>query len=58
LTKVCVTNGKNIDDHKSWHFLNSLNRRVANWFARYEKENPIATWAKAQQKFITKFNVV
>jgi hypothetical protein len=30
LTKVCVTNGKNIEDHKLQYFPNSLRRKVVD----------------------------
>ncbi len=36
LTKVCMTNGENIDDHKLQYFPNSFRGRVVNWFGRYE----------------------
>jgi hypothetical protein len=36
LTKVCVTNGEDINDHKLQYFLNLnyLKGKVANWFAK------------------------
>jgi hypothetical protein len=44
LTKVCVTNGEDIDDHKLQYFPNSLRGRTTDWFARYEMAHPAVTW--------------
>jgi len=43
-TKVCVTNGENIEAHKLQYFPNTLkSRRTINWFAHYEITNPTLT---------------
>ncbi len=57
MTKVCVTNGKDIDRHKLQYFPNSLNGKVVNWFRRYETAH-LTTWAKVQHAFITQFNEI
>lgn len=36
LTKVWMTNGENIEDHKLQYFPIFLKRRVAYWFSKYE----------------------
>jgi hypothetical protein len=43
LTKVCVINGKDIDDHKLQYFPIFLRGRTTNWFAKYETVHPMAT---------------
>ncbi len=58
LTKVCATNGKNINVDKLQYFPNSLEGRTTNWFAQYEITNPTSTWNEIQQAFIVKFNEV
>jgi len=43
-TKVCVTNGENIEAHKLQYFPNTLkSRRIINWFAHYEITNLTST---------------
>jgi hypothetical protein len=58
LTKVCVTNGKNINANKLQYSPNSLERRTTNWFAQYEITNPTSTCNETQQAFIVKFSEV
>jgi hypothetical protein len=53
LTKVYVTIGKDIDNHKLQYFPNSLKEKATNWFGRYETNT---TWAKVQLAFITQFS--
>lgn len=43
---MCVTNGKNIDDHKLQYFPNSLR-------GRYEIFLLVVTWVEVQGAFIT-----
>jgi hypothetical protein len=57
LTKVCVTNGKNIEDHKLQYFPNSLKRKV-DWFAKFETIRLPTTWDEVQQAFISRFSEV
>jgi hypothetical protein len=52
LTKVCVTNGEDIDPHKLQYFPNSLKGKIANWFGKYETAHSTTTWAKVQRAFI------
>jgi len=51
LIEICVTNGKNIDDHKLQYFPNSLR-------GRYEIFLPVVTWVEVQHAFITWFSEV
>jgi hypothetical protein len=53
LTKVCVTNGEDTNNHKLQYFPNSLRGRAVDWFARYETTHPVATWDEAQHAFIS-----
>jgi hypothetical protein len=48
LTKVCVTNGKNKNDHKVQYFPNFLRGRATNWFARSETTHLATTWDEVQ----------
>jgi len=48
LTKVCVTNGKNIPNHKLQYFPNSLKGKVDVCFAKFEIVQPTTTWGKVQ----------
>ncbi len=43
LTKVCVTNGENTNDHKLQYFPNSLRGKTIDWFAMYETIHPTVT---------------
>jgi hypothetical protein len=52
LTKICVTNGNNIEDHKLQYFPNSLKGKVDNWFAKFEIARLATTWDEVQQVFI------
>ncbi len=58
LTKVCVINGENIDNHKLQYFPNYLKGRVTNWFGKYEIAHPKTTWAQVQRAFITWFSEI
>lgn len=58
LTKVCATNGKDINAIKLQYFPNSLEGRTTIWFAQYEITTPTWTWNEIQQTFIVKFNEV
>jgi hypothetical protein len=58
LNKVCVINGKDIDDHKLQYFSNSLRGTTTNWFARYETRHPTATWHEVWQAFISQFSEI
>jgi hypothetical protein len=58
LTKICATNGKNINANKLQYFPNFLEGRTTNWFAQYEITNSTITWNEIQQAFILKFNEV
>jgi len=53
LTKVCITNGKDIDRHKLQYFPSSFGGKIIDWFGRYEIVQPTMTWAKVQHAFIT-----
>ncbi len=53
LTKVCVTNEKNTNDHKLQYFPNSLRKRTIDWFARYETTHPTTTWEEVQWAFMS-----
>jgi hypothetical protein len=44
LTKVFVSNGEDIDDHKLQYFPNFFKGRAINWFARYEIIHLATTW--------------
>jgi hypothetical protein len=57
-TKVCVTNGEDIDDHKLQYFPNSLKGRTIDWFATYETTHLTATWGEVQCAFINRFNEI
>jgi hypothetical protein len=46
LTTICVTNGKNIEDHKFQYFPNSLKRKAVDWFAKFETAQLATTWEK------------
>jgi len=43
LTKICVTNGEDIDAHKLQYFPTQLRRKNASWFTHYETTNLVAT---------------
>jgi len=58
LTKLCVTNEENMDDHKLQYFLNSFKRKAADWFSRYETIHPVATWNEVQCVFINQFSEI
>ncbi len=53
LTKVCVTNGKDTDDHKLQYFPNFLREKVVDWFAKYETVHPTIIWDEVQWAFIS-----
>jgi hypothetical protein len=55
LTKVCATNGENIDDHKLKYFPNSLRGKTTNWLAKYEIVHLAATWGEVSRAFISQF---
>ncbi len=44
LTKVFVSNGEDIDDHKLQYFPIFFRGRTINWFARYETIHLATTW--------------
>jgi len=56
LTKVCVINGEDTNDHKFQYFPNSLRGRATNWFARYGMIHLAATWDEVQWAFISQFS--
>lgn len=58
LTKICATNGKNINANKLQYFPNFLEGRTTNWFAQYEITNLTTTWNEIQKAFSVKFNEV
>ncbi len=43
LTKVCVTNKEDTNNHKLQHFFNSLRGWTTNWFAKYETTDLVTT---------------
>ncbi len=58
LTKVCVINVENTNDHKFQYFPNSLRGRATNWFARYGMIHLAATWDEVQWAFISQFSEI
>jgi hypothetical protein len=53
LTKVCVTNGEDTNDHKLQYFPSSFKGRVTDWFAKYEIAHLATTWDEVQWAFIS-----
>ncbi len=53
-----MINREDTNDHKLQYFLNSLRRRVTNWFAKYETTHPMATWGEVQRDFINWFSEI
>jgi hypothetical protein len=60
LTKVCVTNGEDTNNHKLQYFpnFNYLRGKVVNWFAKYKMTHPVATWDEIQQDFVNRFSEI
>ncbi len=58
LTKMCMTNGENTNDHKLQYFPNSLKGRTVDWFKRYETTHPTVAWAEVERAFITQFSEI
>jgi len=58
LIKVCVTNGKDTNNHKLQYFPNSFKRRAIDWFTKYEMAHPVATWGEVQHDFISRFSEI
>jgi hypothetical protein len=52
LTKVCVTNGENTEDHKLQYFPNSLRGKATDWFARFEITQLATTWDEITSFYI------
>jgi hypothetical protein len=58
LTKLFVTNGKNIHNHKLQYFPNLLKRKVVDCFVRFEITRPTTIWDEVQWAFISRFSEV
>jgi len=58
LTKVCVINGKDTNNHKLQFFPIFLKRITIDWFAKYEMAHLVATWGEVQQDFINRFSEI
>jgi hypothetical protein len=51
LTKICVTNREDTNNHKLKHFLNYLKGQTTNWFAKYETTHLATTWDTIKSRF-------
>jgi hypothetical protein len=58
LTKACVTNGEDIDEHKLQSFPTTLQRKSVSWFTRFETTNLVTTWGEVWCSFISRFSDV